>query len=175
LSRIDRRWIILICLFLSRTAMGFQFQVIGSASDQMSGNLGLSYTEIGTLIGFFILPGLVLAFPAGWLGRWFQDKVSTAAGLIFMAAGGVLAANADGFYGIAAGRLLMGVGFVVCSVYFTKMVVDWFSGHELDGRGLWLAIRDLEHRGRLHVLHRAGPARLPPANRAPWLRRLSAG
>ena len=131
MSRIDRRWIILICLFLSRTAMGFQFQVIGSASDQMSGNLGLSYTEIGTLIGFFILPGLVLAFPAGWLGRWFQDKVSTAAGLIFMAAGGVLAANADGFYGIAAGRLLMGVGFVVCSVYFTKMVVDWFSGHEL--------------------------------------------
>ena len=111
--------------------MGFQFQSIGSVSDQMSDGLGLSYTEIGTLIGFFILPGLVLSFPAGWMGRWMPDHRSTMLGLAFMAAGGIAAASASGFYGIAAGRLLMGVGFVICSVYFTKMVVDWFSGREL--------------------------------------------
>lgn len=128
---IPLRWRILVCLFLARTALGFQFQVIGSVSTPMSASLGISFTEIGSLIGFFILPGLVLAFPAGWLGRWFHDRTSNAAGLLLMAAGGVVAALSDSFYGIAAGRLVMGVGFVICSVYFTKKVVDWFSGHEL--------------------------------------------
>mgnify|MGYP003695007545 CR=1 FL=1 len=131
MQAIPLRWRILICLFLARTALGFQFQVVGSVSNQMSASLGFSYTEIGTLIGFFILPGLILAFPAGWLGRWFQDRTSNTAGLLLMAAGGVLAALSASFYGIAGGRLLMGVGFVICSVYFTKKVVDWFSGHEL--------------------------------------------
>ena len=111
--------------------MGFQFQAISSVSDQMTGELGLSYTEIGTLIGFFILPGVVLAFPAGWMGRWLADSTSTILGLLFMAAGGAIAASAEGFDGIAAGRLVMGIGFVICSVYFTKIVVDWFSGREL--------------------------------------------
>ena len=32
---------------------------------------------------------------------------------------------------LAAGRLLCGAGFVLCSIYFTKMVVDWFAGREL--------------------------------------------
>jgi MFS family permease len=29
------------------------------------------------------------------------------------------------------GRLLCGVGFVVTTIFFTKMVVDWFAGREL--------------------------------------------
>ena len=38
---------------------------------------------------------------------------------------------ADGFAVLAAGRLLCGAGFVLCSIYFTKMVADWFAGREL--------------------------------------------
>ncbi len=38
---------------------------------------------------------------------------------------------ADGFAVLAMGRLLAGAGFVLCSIYFTKMVADWFAGREL--------------------------------------------
>ncbi len=42
-----------------------------------------------------------------------------------------MAAAADDFGLLALGRLLCGVGFVVTTIFFTKMVVDWFAGREL--------------------------------------------
>ena len=64
------RWAILFLLFISRLGVGFQFQSISSVGDHLSSELGFSQTEIGALIGFFIFPGIILAFPSGWLGRW---------------------------------------------------------------------------------------------------------
>jgi predicted MFS family arabinose efflux permease len=130
-SHIDRRWIILLCLFLGRTALGVQFQSLVSVSDQVAGELGLSFAELGTLIGFMFLPGLVLAFPTGWLARWMSDRTAVTLGLLLIAGGGAVAAGSSDFDGIATGRALTGVGFVICSLYFTKMVADWFAGREL--------------------------------------------
>ena len=77
------------------------------------------------------MPGLVLAIPAGFAGRYAADRVLVAIGLIALALGGALAASADGFVVLALGRLLCGVGFVLTTLYYTKMVADWFSGREL--------------------------------------------
>jgi predicted MFS family arabinose efflux permease len=48
-----------------------------------------------------------------------------------MVASGALALVADGFGMLALARLLAGAGFVVSTLYFTKMVADWFAGREL--------------------------------------------
>ena len=45
-----------------------------------------------------------------------------------MALGGGIAALAQGFGLLALGRLVAGAGFVLSTLYFTKMVVDWFAG-----------------------------------------------
>ena len=50
----------LLILFLVRLAMGYQFQSIASISSHLVSELGFSYAEIGTLIGFFLLPGIVM-------------------------------------------------------------------------------------------------------------------
>ena len=63
------RWSILALLFVCRIGLGLQFQTLGSVSDSLVAALGFSYAQIGTLIGLFMLPGLVLALPAGYLGR----------------------------------------------------------------------------------------------------------
>ena len=55
------RWTMLVVLFLVRLAMGYQFQVVASVSPHLVDDLGLSYTQIGTLIGFFLLPGIFIA------------------------------------------------------------------------------------------------------------------
>lgn len=128
---IDRRWVILLCLFLGRTALGVQFQSLVSVSEQVADELSLSYTEVGTLIGFMFIPGMVLAFPTGWLARWMSDRAAVTLGLVFVATGGVVAIAAAGFDGIVTGRAITGVGFVICSLYFTKMVADWFAGREI--------------------------------------------
>ena len=131
MASVDRRWVILLCLFLGRTALGVQFQSLVSVGEQVTDELGLTYAELGTLIGFMFLPGLVLAFPTGWLARIMSDRAALTLGLGFVAGGGGVAVLADGFDGIAAGRAVTGIGFVICSLYFSKMVADWFAGREI--------------------------------------------
>ena len=42
-----------------------------------------------------------------------------------------VAALAQGFGLLALGRLACGAGFVISTIYLTKMTADWFSGKEL--------------------------------------------
>ena len=121
----DRRWRMLILIFACRTGLGLQFQTLGSVSEPLVGQLGFSYTEIGTLIGLFMLPGLVLALPAGYAGRYLSDRTLVAFGLGSLALGGALASLAQGFGLLALGRIVAGAGFVFSTVYFAKMVTDW--------------------------------------------------
>ena len=73
----------------------------------------------------------MLSIPAGFAGRYSPDRVLVALGLACLTLGSALAATGTDFAMLAAGRLLCGVGFVFCSIYFTKMVADWFAGREL--------------------------------------------
>ena len=56
------RWMMLIVLFLVGLAMRYQFQSVASVSTHLVADLGLSYTQVGTLIGFFLLPGIFIAW-----------------------------------------------------------------------------------------------------------------
>ena len=125
------RWSILALLFFCRAGLGLQFQTLGSVADPLVAQFGFGYAEIGTLIGLFMLPGLLLSMPAGWAGRHASDRQLVSAGLLAMALGGAIAAVAQGFGLLALGRLVAGAGFVFATLYFTKMVVDWFAGLEL--------------------------------------------
>ena len=77
-----RRWIILAVLFAARAATGFQFQSVGSPANLLMHDLGIGYSQIGMLLGAYLLPGVVVAFPAGVLGQRFRDKTLGLAGLI---------------------------------------------------------------------------------------------
>ncbi len=81
---IENRWIVLSVLFLVRTSMGFQFQSVASVSPFLVDQLSISYTEVGTLIGLFMLPGVVIALPSGVLGTRFGDKRVCVSGLALM-------------------------------------------------------------------------------------------
>lgn len=121
----------LALIFAVRAGLGFQFQTVGSVGDPLAADLGLSYAELGTLIGVFFLPGLVLAIPVGYAGRYVSDKWLIALGLVSLALGGGLCATATGLGPMMFGRVLCGVGFVVGTIYMTKVIVDWFAGREI--------------------------------------------
>lgn len=127
----NTRWAMLGLVFAVRAGLGFQFQTVGSVGDPLAADLGLSYAELGTLIGVFFLPGLVLAIPVGYAGRYLSDKWLIALGLVSLALGGGLCATATGLGPIMFGRVLCGVGFVVGTIYMTKVIVDWFAGREI--------------------------------------------
>jgi hypothetical protein len=61
------RWSMLTVLFAARVAMGFQFQTIASSAPSLGADLGLRLGPIATLIGLYMLPGMVIALPGGLL------------------------------------------------------------------------------------------------------------
>src|SRR5689334_6997761 len=109
----EPRWMALMVLTAARTSMGFQFQSIASVSPGLIGDLGLTYADLGSLIGLYFMPGIVMAMPAGMLGRRFGDRRVVIVGLGLMALGGIVASLAQGFAGLAVGRLISGLGAVL--------------------------------------------------------------
>jgi predicted MFS family arabinose efflux permease len=132
LSKMARnRWIILAVLFLARTAMAVQFQSVGSLAPILVRDLATEYTAIGTLIGLYMLPGVVIALPGGVLMQRFGAITIALGGLAAMAAGGALMGTTTSFTVLVAGRLVSGTGAVLFNVAVTKMTADWFAGREI--------------------------------------------
>lgn len=125
------RWCVLGLLFLARIGMGFQFQTVTSVGDNLVATLGLDYAGVGMLIGIFMAPGLFLALPAGIAGRFASDRAMTAAGLVALTIGGLVSGLAADSWTIGLGRVIAGTGFLLSSLYFTKMIADWFDGKEI--------------------------------------------
>jgi len=125
------RWRILALLFAARVGLGFQFQTMGAVGGALTDAFGLDNAQLGMMIGLFMAPGLFLALPAGFSGRFASDRVLAGLGLGALALGSALSAMASGPAGIGFGRVLSGAGFLFATLYFTKMVADWFEGREI--------------------------------------------
>ncbi|QFT94137.1 Major Facilitator Superfamily protein [Roseovarius sp. THAF9] len=123
-----RRWTILAALTLARVAMALQFQSIAALAPQISDQMSLGFAAIGTLVGIYLLPGVVAALFGGWAGQVIGDIRTALAGLTLMAAGGFAGAMLAGFEAQLAARLVAGVGAVALNVMLTKMAGDWFQG-----------------------------------------------
>ncbi len=125
------RWTMLFILFVVRLAMGYQFQSVASTSDQLITQFGLSYAQVGTLIGFFLIPGIVIAIPSGALTRAVTDKNLLMAGAAAMAIGALIMGMAGSSDALFIGRLVTGVGGTLFNLILTKMVSEWFFEREI--------------------------------------------
>jgi predicted MFS family arabinose efflux permease len=123
------RWLVLLVLFVARTAIAYQFQTVASVGSYLVETLHVDFATVGTLIGLYMLPGVFLALPGGALGQRFGAKHVALAGLALMGAGGALMA-VESFPLVVAGRLVSGAGAVLLNVLVTKMTADWFTGRE---------------------------------------------
>lgn len=119
-----------MALTFARASMGYQFQSVASVAPFVTADLGLDKTQLGWLIGLYLLPGIVFALPGGFLGARYGDKRLTLFGLGLMAGGGLWLALAASFAEANVARLVSGVGAVIINVLFTKMVADWFDGKD---------------------------------------------
>ena len=125
------RWFILAVLFAARFALGYQFQSAGSVAPFLIRDFGIDYTQVGLLVGGFILPGIAISLPSGFLGRRFGDKSVVTAGMALMVLGGGIASFAPSYAVILFGHLLAGVGGAILIVLMSKMLADWFADKEL--------------------------------------------
>jgi predicted MFS family arabinose efflux permease len=127
----ESRWLILAVLFIARFALGYQFQSVGSVAPFIKPDLHIDYAQVGLLIGAFLLPGVAISVPSGFVIRRFGDKNIVVAGMILMMAGGALMGAGPTYGALLVGRLLSGTGGAILVVVMLKMIIDRFAEREL--------------------------------------------
>jgi MFS family permease len=123
-----RPWIILAALALARIGFGYQFQTVATLGPELMPLFHLTYAAFGALIGAYMLLGAFAALPLGLLGRRFGDRLVLGGGLACMVLGSGISGWGGGPEGIAAGRIVAGVGAVGMIVLQNKVIADWFAG-----------------------------------------------
>jgi MFS family permease len=111
--------------------MGVQFQSVAAVGPFLVADLGLTYAQLGTLIGLYLLPGAFLALPGGLLGTRFGDRAVVLLGLGLMSLGGAGLTISASLPVAATSRVASGAGGVLLNLQLTKIVTDWFAGREL--------------------------------------------
>lgn len=128
---LQRRWFVLFILAIARCGVGFQFVAIAALIPQLQVVSGFNHTQIGILLGVFLISGVVLSIPAGMIATRIGDHRTLRIGLVALILGGALVAFSDSFGLALAGRLLGGVGAVATSIVGSKQLTDWFIGREI--------------------------------------------
>lgn len=123
-----RPLIILTALACARVAFGYQFQTIATLATELGDQFALTYTQLGALIGAYMISGCILALPLGLLGRRVGEGRVLLIGLALMTTGCVHSAFATTAAGIGFGRATAGVGAVAMIVLQNKIIAEWFAG-----------------------------------------------
>lgn len=127
-ERPSNSWVVLAALFFGRMCMGLQVQSVAALTPFLVTGLGLSYSEIGLLIGLFLLPGIFLGLPETLLGARFGYRWVGVTGVVLMAGGSAVLGAADGFASATLGRLVSGAGGILVNITFIRLVGELFDG-----------------------------------------------
>jgi predicted MFS family arabinose efflux permease len=68
------------------------FQSAASAAPWLIGEFKIDYATVGSLIGFYTLPGILFALPGGYIARRIGEKNLLLGGLALMTIGGAVSA-----------------------------------------------------------------------------------
>lgn len=128
---LKNRWCLLAVVFMARAGVGFQFIAVAALMSDIQLGLHLNYAEIGTLLGSFMLAGVLLSLPSGMIINIFGERLMLLFGLAALIASGVLMSQSGGFPSALAARLCGGLGAVFITVTGAKVLTGRFIGKEI--------------------------------------------
>ncbi len=90
--------------------------------------LGLTYSEVGVLLGAWQLVYIGVSYPAGVLVDRIGTHRALTIGIALVATSGLMRAFATDFVGLFASVAVFGVGGPIISIGVPKVIASWFSG-----------------------------------------------
>ena len=134
-------WLVFALVAAAAYGNFYVYDSIGPVADLLQRQRGFSDTQIGMLNAIYSLPNVLLVLVGGLLvDRYGAARMAVATAAICLA-GSMLTAFSPEFAGMAAGRLLFGIGAETLLIALTVAIVDYFAGGNLAfAMGLNLAI-----------------------------------
>jgi len=97
-------------VFVGMLAVTMVLQSVPPILPLMLKDLGLSHAQGGLLMGFFALPGIIVAIPAGLLADRYNQKAIGLISLALLGVGASIVATGDTLALLALGRIVSGIG-----------------------------------------------------------------
>lgn len=157
-------WVIGALVAIAQFGNYYVYDAVGPVAELLQSQRGFSDSQVGLLNAIYSLPNVVLILVGGVLVDRFGAARMAVLTAALCAAGAALTALSPGFPGMAAGRLLFGIGAETFGIATLAAIADYFSGRSLAlAMGLVLAI------GRLGSFSAdMSPGWFPAAYAAGW-------
>lgn len=134
-------WLVAALAALAQFGNFYVYDSIGPVADLLQQQRGFSDSQIGLLNAIYSLPNVVLILVGGMLVDRFGAARMTVVTAAICLAGAALTAWSPDFFGMAAGRLLFGIGAETFSIATLAAVAQYFAaGSVALAMGLQLAI-----------------------------------
>lgn len=134
-------WLVGALVALALFGNYYVYDSIGPVADLLQQQRGFSDSQVGLLNAIYSLPNVVLILVGGVLvDRFGAARMTLVTGAVCLA-GAALTAWSPNFTGMAAGRLLFGIGAETFGIATLAAIADYFGGRSLAfAMGLALAI-----------------------------------
>ncbi len=134
-------WLVFALVTAASYGNFYVYDSIGPIADLLHRQRDFSDTQIGMLNAIYSLPNVVLVL----LGGVLVDRFGAARAMLWTTAvclaGAALTALSPGFAGMAAGRLLFGIGAETFNISTLAAIAQYFTGRNIAlAMGLNLAI-----------------------------------
>ncbi|HEY0955282.1 MAG TPA: MFS transporter [Roseateles sp.] len=134
-------WLVGLLVAVSLFGNYYVYDSIGPVADLLQRERGFSDMQVGLLNAIYSLPNVVLILVGGVLVDRFGAARMTLATAAVCLAGALLTALSPAFNGMAAGRLLFGIGAETFGIATLAAIAQYFGGRSLAlAMGLALAI-----------------------------------
>lgn len=134
-------WLVFALVAVAGYGNFYVYDSIGPLAELLQQQRGFSDRQIGMLNAIYSLPNVVLILVGGVLVDRFGAARVTVWTAAVCLAGAALTAFSPDFVGMAAGRLLFGIGAETFNISTTVAIVNYFAGGNLAlAMGLSLAI-----------------------------------
>lgn len=134
-------WLVCALIALAQYGNFYVYDSIGPVADLLQQQRGFSDSQVGLLNAIYSLPNVVLILLGGVLVDRFGAARTTLLTAGICAVGALLTAFSPNFAGMAAGRLLFGIGAETFSIATLAGVAQYFAGGTVAfAMGLTLAV-----------------------------------